>query len=161
MNQEIKYYIYILLIFGIVSVILQSVLTPFIMISVWQPDFVLVIVLLMGMRFGSIGGSSAGLILGFIQDALSPLPVGITALPKVIAGYAAGKMRSIGLEGTMYYLWFVILILVHEIIVYLFFQYISELSFGYLIYSRVFPNTIYTTIILFFINLFTRSYFSE
>ncbi len=161
MNHETRYYVYLLLIFGISSILLQSLLVPFIQINVWRPEFVLIIVLFMGKRFGSIKGSTAGFVLGLIQDSLSSLPVGITALPKSIAGYAAGKLGRFGVEGTLFYLLFVSLILLHELIVYAFYQFITDISFGYLIYSRVFPNTIYTTVIMFILNLFTKPYFSE
>ena len=161
MNQENKYFLFTLLLFGIAAIIIQSLLVPLIEINLWQPDLVLVIVLLIGKRFDSIKGSTAGFILGILQDSLSPLPTGITALPKAIAGYAAGKTKIMRLEGAMYYLWFVLLIFAHEAITYLFLQYKTDLTFTYLLYSRVFPNTVYTTLMLFIVNLFTGKYFTE
>lgn len=161
MNQETKYLIFILIVFGISAVIIQSVFVPFIEINVWRPDMVLVVVLLIGKRFGAVSGSTSGFLLGVLQDSLTAMPMGITALPKAIAGYAAGKTKSLHLEGAMYYVWFVVFIFVHEIIFYAFFQYKTDVSYAYLLYSRVFPNTIYTTIMLFIVNLFTNKYFVE
>ena len=148
-------------IFGAGSIILQSLLVPMMELRLWKPDLVLIIVLLIGKRFGSISGSSAGFILGIIQDSLTGMPVGITALPKAFAGYASGKTKPMRLEGTMYYVWFVFLILVHEMIVFAFFQYKTDLSYTFLMYSRVFPNTIYTTIMLLVVTLFTRKHFRD
>ncbi len=161
MDQENKYYIFMFFIFGLTSVILQSLFVPFLEIHVWRPDFVLIIVLLMGKRFGSIRGSTCGFILGVLQDALTSMPIGITALPKVIAGYASGKIKPLRLEGTSYYLWLMLFILTHELIVFFFIQYITELSYTYLIYSRVFPNTIYSVVMLFIVNMLSGKYFVE
>jgi len=161
MNQENKYFLFTLLLFGISAIVIQSLLVPLIEINLWQPDLVLVIVLLIGKRFDSIKGSTAGFVLGIMQDSLSPLPIGITALPKAIAGFAAGKTKVMRLEGAMYYVWFVLLIFIHEMITYLFLQYKTDLTFTYMLYSRVFPNTVYTTLMLFIINLFSGKYFTE
>lgn len=161
MDQENKYYIFMLFIFGLTSVIVQSIFVPFLEINVWRPDFVLIIVLLMGKRFGPIRGSTCGFFLGILQDSLTSMPIGITALPKAIAGYAAGKVKILRLEGTSYYLWFMLFIFIHELIAFFFFQFTTELSFTYLIYSRVFPNTIYSILMLFIVNILSGKYFTE
>ena len=161
MNQEIKYTLFIFLTFGLGSVLLQSILGPYLEINVWKPDFVLIVVLLMGRRFGSVTGSSAGFLLGIIQDALTSMPIGITALPKALAGYATGKMKSLKLEGSISFLWFVAFVFLHEMIFYFIMQFKLELSFLYLIYGRVFPNTIYTTVMLSITYLSTQKYFTE
>ncbi|MGD9898200.1 MAG: rod shape-determining protein MreD [Calditrichaceae bacterium] len=161
MNQELKYFIFIFIAFGISSVVLQSVFVPFIELNVWRPDLVLVVVLLTGKRFGSVGGSTSGFLLGILQDALTSMPIGISALPKAVAGYASGKIKAVRLEGAVYYLMYVVLIFLHEVIYYLFIQFKIDISFTELIYSRVFPNTIYTTLMLIFVNLFAQKYFTE
>ena len=161
MNHEQKYYLTILVIFGIGSVLIQSFFVPYLEITIWRPDFVLVVVLLMGRRFGSIQGSSAGFILGILMDSLTSMPVGISAFPKAIVGYMSGKMKSVGVSGTMYIVWFVLMILIHEIIIYLFLQYKTDLPFAKLLYSRVFPNTIYTTVMFFVVSFFLKKYFTE
>jgi len=161
MNQETKYFLFILLLFGFSAIIVQSLVVQLIEVNLWQPDLVLVIVLLVGKRFDPIKGSTAGFVLGILQDSLSPLPVGLTALPKALVGYASGKTKILRLEGAMYYLWFILLIFAHEAITYLFLQYKTDLTFTYLLYSRVFPNTVYTTLMLFIVNLFSGKYFTE
>ena len=55
MNQEIKYFLFIFITFGIGSVLIQGLVVPYIAIgSVWKPDLVVIIVLLIGKRFGSV-----------------------------------------------------------------------------------------------------------
>jgi rod shape-determining protein MreD len=161
MNHEQKYYLTILVIFGLGSVLIQSLFVPYLEISVWRPDFVLIMVLLIGKRFGCIQGSSAGFLLGVILDSLTSMPIGISALPKAIVGYTSGKMKSVGVSGTMYIVWFVLMIFIHELIIYLFLQFKTDLPFVQLLYSRAFPNTIYTTIMFFVVSFFLRKYFTE
>lgn len=161
MNYEIKYLFFIMLVFGIGAIVAQGVLAPLIEINVWRPDFVLIVVLLISKRFGSVPGSTSGFILGILQDALTSMSVGITAFPKAIVGYALGKAKSMKLEGAMYYLWFVLMILIHELIYYGLLQFKLDASYSYLIFSRVFPNTVYSTLMLILIHMFTYKYFKE
>ena len=161
MSHEQKYYLTVLVIFGIGAVLLQSFFVPYLEITVWRPDIVLIIVLLIGKRFGCIKGSTAGFILGVLMDSLTSMPVGISAFPKSIVGYTSGKMKSVGVSGTMYIVWFVVMILIHEIIIYLFLQFKTDLPFAQLLYSRVFPNTIYTTFMFFVVSFFFKKYFTE
>lgn len=162
MNQETKYYLFILATFGTSSIILQSIFVPYIEIyDVWKPDVVLIVVLLIGKRFGSVHGSTTGFLLGIIQDSLTSMPIGITALPKALAGYASGKMNTLKMEGTVTFLWFILFTFLHEFLYYFILQFKMEISFTYLIYSRIFPNTIYTTIMLWITYSSTQKYFDN
>jgi len=150
-----------MLFFGVGSLLAQALLAPLISVRLWEPDFVLVIVLLMAKRFGGIKGSSAGFFLGLLQDAITGLPLGISAMPKAISGYLAGKFHGQTVKNISLDLWFIIFILIHEVVFYGLFQFKSEFSFQFLLFSRALPNTIYTTISLLIISFFTRNYFSE
>ena len=162
MNQEFKYYLVIAFLFGIGSVLIQSFVVPYIsIIGVWRPDIILVVVLLIGKRFGSVAGTTTGFFLGLLQDSLTAMPIGISALPKVVAGYASGKMKKLKFEGSVNFLWFISFIFIHEFIFYLFLQFKTEQTFTYLIYSRIFPNTIYTTVLMGVTYVSTQKYFSE
>ena len=140
---------------------MQTFFVPYLEIYGWHPDLVLIIVLLIGKRFGSLQGSTVGFLLGIIQDSLTSMPIGITALPKSLIGYTSGKMKSVGVSGTMYIVWFVLMIFIHELIIYLFLQFKTELSFAQLLYTNVFPNTIYSTITFFVVSFFLKKYFTE
>jgi rod shape-determining protein MreD len=147
--------------FGISAIILQVILVPLIEISGWRPDFVLIVVLLISKRFGTVPGSTSGFILGILQDSLTTMPVGISAFPKAIVGYALGKAKGTRTEGGMYYFWFVLMIFLHELIFYLFLQFKMEVSYSYLVFSRIFPNTVYSTIMLVLVDVLTHKYFRE
>lgn len=162
MNQEIKYYIFILLTFGLGSVLLQGLIVPYIAVgSVWKPDLVVIIVLLIGKRFGSVGGSTAGFVLGLLQDSLTAMPIGISAIPKVLIGYATGKMTALKFEGSVNFLWFIFLLFFHEFIFYFILQFKTDITFTYLIYSRIFPNTIYGSIMMVITYFSTQKYFAD
>ena len=51
----------------------------------------------------------------------------------------------------------IFLILIHGSIFYLFYQFRTETTYFYLIFTRVFPNTIYTFFIALFISIFVKS----
>ncbi len=161
MNHENKYYLLIVTLFGLGSIVFQSLVIPFLEIHVWRPDVVLIITLLTARRFGSLRGSSAGFFLGIIQDSLTGMPVGITALPKALGGYFAGKLRVYRLEPVYNYVWFTAFIFLHELITYAFYQFKTDLSFAELVYTRAFPNTVYSFIMLVVIHFFTQKYFNE
>lgn len=160
MNHETKYLLTLFLFFGLGSVIIQSLLVPYITIHIWRPDFVLIIVLLMAKRFGSLNGSTIGFVLGILQDSLTSMPIGISALPKALAGYAAGKARLLMLGDAMNMVLFMLLIFVHELIIYAFIQFKTDVSYPLLIFSRVFPNTIYGIVMMLIVHYFLDKYFS-
>ncbi len=160
MNHELKYFLYLTFTYGIAAITLQSVLVPYIDLYGWRPDLVLIITLFIGMRFGSVYGSSFGFIMGLLQDSLSPLALGITALPKALAGYGTGKIKILKFSGSVVYLWHILFIFLHELITYLILSLRIENEFTLLLYTRVFPNTVYTTVLMIIFGLLTFKTFS-
>ncbi len=161
MHQETKWYLVLLLIFGVSSLLLQALFAPLIRINFWEPDFVVAIVLLLSKRFGAIKGSTAGFILGLLQDALTGLPLGISALPKTVSGYLAGKFHGQAVKGLAMDLWFVLFILIHEAIFYTLFSIKTQVPFQQLLFARALPDAMYTTVVLLITIFFTNKYFSE
>ena len=155
-----KNVIYILLI-GLLAILMQAFFVPIIEIGVWRPDIVLLAVLFIGYRFGMIPGALAGFILGLLQDALSPLPLGISSLAGSIIGFSAGQVRQMKVALNARVFVSVILILVHGCIFYFFYQLRSESTFIYLLLTRVFPNTIYTFVLGLILTFFMRPNFEE
>ena len=148
--------IYILLI-GMLSLLLQAFFVPIIEIGVWRPDIVLLAVLYIGYRNGVIAGILSGFVLGLLQDSMSPLPLGMTSLVNSIIGFAAGQIRQFKLAYNARIFASVILILIQGCIFYFFYQFRGEVNYGYLLLTRVFPNTIYTFLIGLLISFFNRS----
>lgn len=152
--------IYIFVI-GLIAIFFQAFFVPIIEIGVWRPDLVLIAVLYIGYRYGMIPGALAGFALGIFQDALSPLPLGMSSLAGSIIGFAAGQVRQFKLAVNARILASVILILLHGCIFYFFYQLRSESTFIYLLLTRVFPNTIYTFVLGLILSFFIRPNYEE
>jgi rod shape-determining protein MreD len=64
------------------------------------PDFVLLFILFMGIRFNTLHSIVAGFVMGMIRDTVTFYPFGLNALVFVLAGYLPHTMRrSFYLEG--------------------------------------------------------------
>ncbi len=146
---------------GLTAVLVQAFFVPLIEIGVWRPNVVLIAVLYIGYRYGMIPGALAGFVLGILQDALSPLPLGISSLAGSIIGFSAGQVRQLKLALNARVFMSVILILIHGCIFYFFYQLRSESTFIYLLLTRVFPNTIYTFVLGLILSFFIRPNFEE
>jgi rod shape-determining protein MreD len=153
-------FIYILII-GLVAILIQAFFVPLIEIGVWRPDFVILAVMYIGYRYGMIPGALTGFFLGIIQDALSPLPLGISSMANSIIGFAAGQVKQFKLALNARILASVIMILLHGCIFYFFYQLRSDVDFYYLVLTRVFPNTLYTFLIGLILSFFIRPNLDE
>ncbi len=161
MKHENRWFLVLLITFGLGSLLLQALVVPLIRINIWQPEIVLCVVLLLSKRFGAMHGSTAGFVLGILQDALTGLPVGMSAFPKAFVGYLAGKFHGQTIKGLFMDLWFVLFILIHEIIFYIFLGIKAEMNITELLITRALPDVIYTMVALLVINLFVKKYLSE
>jgi rod shape-determining protein MreD len=141
-EKKINYWHIILL--GVFALLFQTYFVPHIEIVVWRPDIILMVVLYSGNRYGVLAGTLSGFFLGLLQDTLSLTPIGISSLANSICGFLAGQTKQIKLTANMSSLIALILILLHGLVFYFFYQFKSETTFLNLIFSRVFPNTIYT-----------------
>ena len=146
-----------IVIIGLVALLLQAFFVPIIEIGVWRPDIVLLAVIYIGYRYGVIPGILSGFILGLIQDSMSPLPLGTTSFVNSLIGFVAGQIRQFKLAYNARILTTVILILAQGCLFFFFYQFNSEANYGYLLLTRVFPNTVYTFIIGLLISFFTSS----
>jgi rod shape-determining protein MreD len=141
-DKKISYWQIILL--SVFAFLFQIYFVPLIEILVWRPDLILVVILYIGNRYGVLTGTLSGFILGILQDSVSLTPMGLSSLTNSICGFLAGQTKEIKLTANMSLLAFLFLILLHGLIFYVFYQFKSETTYLYLIFSRVFPNTIYT-----------------
>ena len=58
------------------------------------PDLVLIVVIFISLKNGSVAGCTAGFISGIIMDFASAAPLGLNAMTKTITGFVAGKFHS-------------------------------------------------------------------
>ena len=74
--------------------LVQSVILSNITVLPAIPDLVLILVVYISLMNGSTAGCTAGFISGLIMDFASAAPLGLNAMTKTIAGFAAGKFHT-------------------------------------------------------------------
>lgn len=79
------------LLFGI---ILQTTVVNYIAIFGVKPDLLLIIVVYLGFKRGSLTGEISGFFGGFLEDLFTGNLIGINALAKTIIGYIVGLARG-------------------------------------------------------------------
>ncbi len=156
MTSDSGYQIIRLTAISIVALILQISFIPMIEIGVWRPDLIVLIVIFVGFRHGGTQGILAGFILGVLSDSFSPHPVGISAFANTIIGFLAGQVRQFKLAYNTRILALIILILIQTSLFFLIFQLQMDVSYFYLLATRVFPNTLYTFLIAILLAVFFR-----
>jgi rod shape-determining protein MreD len=145
-----------LLIASIIALILQIGFIPLIRIGTWQPDLVVLIVIFAGFQYGATYGILTGFLLGALQDSFSPHPVGISAFADTIVGFLSGQLRTFKLAFNTRYLAIIILILIQSALFFLLYQIQTDISYLYLVATRVFPNTLYTFLIAILLSVFLK-----
>jgi rod shape-determining protein MreD len=161
MYLDKKYQNVRILILSLIAFILQLYFVPLIEISIWRPDIILLLIIYIGFYYGAIPGTLTGFIIGIFQDAMSPIPVGMTSLANCVIGFSAGQVKQFKLALNAKVVAALVLILGHGLIFYLVYRYKSEATYVHLIFSRVFPNTIYTFILGLIFSIFFSSSMEE
>ncbi len=86
-------FILILLSF-IISLVLETTLFNRLSVYGAKPDFVLIIVVLIAVKKGSMAGQLYGFIGGLMQDCLSYGVLGVQAMVKAITGFGSGFLKN-------------------------------------------------------------------
>jgi rod shape-determining protein MreD len=159
MLKDKKFTFVYIIIIGAISLLLQIFFIPLIEIALWRPDLILLFTIFIGYRYGVIYGTLTGFILGIFQDSIGPGTMGFSPLANCIVGFLAGQIRQLKLAYNVKILVTILLILIHGIIFYLFYQFRTDTSYSYLILTRVFPNTIYTFGVGMLLSLFFKTDF--
>ena len=159
MTFEKRYTFIYFIIISASAFLLQSFFIPLIEINIWRPNLIILVIIFFGFRSGVFYGTIGGFFLGLIQDSMGANPLGISSLANCIVGYIAGQTKQVKLSINTRISVSIILILLNSIIFYFFYQFNTTLSFLYLLFSRAFPNTIYTFIIGILIYIFIKSQF--
>ena len=137
--------------------ILQIYLVPVLEINVWRPDLILIVILFMGYKYGAVTGTIVGFALGLFQDSLSANPIGISSFANSIVGFLAGSFREFKIKSNTAYLTTILLLLLHGFLFYLLYHIKSEASYTFLIFTRIFPNTIYSFLVWLVVSNFFKS----
>lgn len=78
--------------FLVLSLILQQTLIQIISIGSIKPDLVMVVLVAVSMRYGSVVGLFSGLTIGLIQDVYAIESLGANAMAKCLVGYFTGLL---------------------------------------------------------------------
>jgi rod shape-determining protein MreD len=153
---------YFKLVFIIVCVfLLQIYFVPVIEINFWRPDLILIIIIFIGHKYGPMTATIVGFVLGIFQDSLSVSPIGISSFANCIIGFLAGSIREYKMKSNTAYLFTILLLLSHGFLFYLIYHLKTEATYAYFIFTRIFPNTIYTFIIWLVSSYFFKSMVEE
>ena len=80
---------------GLGVLLLQILLSEFLTIRGLRPDFMLIFVLIVSLRSGSLAGVAAGFSLGLMEDLLSAGSLlGLAPLTKSLTGFMVGRLQG-------------------------------------------------------------------
>ncbi len=80
---------------GLAALFLQMMLSDFLTIRGLRPDFVLIFVVYLSIRWGGLAGIIAGFSLGLMEDFLSAGSLmGLAPLTKSITGFLVGRLQG-------------------------------------------------------------------
>lgn len=127
---------------------LQAALSSRIAIGAVAPDFIVVWLVLFGLRQGPIPGALFGFVLGFVVDLGNPGFLGLNALTKTVVGYAAGRMGSATSPGSVVlFVVFLVAAFVHDVVYYIMYLWPAVGGAFMSILSIALPSALYTAVI--------------
>ena len=139
---------------GLGILLLQILLSDFLTIRGLRPDFMLIFVIIVSLRSGSLSGVVAGFSLGLVEDFLSAGSLmGLAPLTKSLTGFMIGRLRGryITMNPISFHLIWISVVAIHFFIfIYVNFQSLLEanalifwLTYAYaMLYTMVFVAAI-------------------
>jgi rod shape-determining protein MreD len=134
--------------FLVLGLILQQTLVQIISIGSIKPDLILVILVAVSMRYGSVVGVFSGLTIGLIQDVYAIEALGANAMAKCLVGYCTGLLdeKVIKVMPATKVLFLAMAFLFHDI-VYSLCAGFHGMAFWEALVHRTIPSGIYTLLI--------------
>ncbi|MFC2075658.1 rod shape-determining protein MreD [candidate division KSB1 bacterium] len=133
----------------IIALILHTTLFDLIAIGGVRPDLLLIILVLLSLRGGSITGTLVGFIIGFFQDLYSPEMFGLNALTKSIVGYLLGLNKDRVYWGSFPVQAQIIFfsVLFHDFAYFLIYSFYSVSTFLRFMLVQALPTALYSAVI--------------
>ncbi|MCF7800446.1 MAG: rod shape-determining protein MreD [Candidatus Marinimicrobia bacterium] len=155
--MKAKHFNYIIA--AIVAMLVQWMLQPIIAIGGIGPNFLVIFIIAMALRFGPIPSVWTAFVLGLVNDALTATDLmGLTAFGLAVVGYIAAQFKG-HLNKITPILQYVILFLI-VCIYYLVNDFIAYQSldwrFTTILLGHILPASVYTFIMLFFVSSVTQ-----
>jgi rod shape-determining protein MreD len=132
----------------VLSLILQQTLVQIISIGSIKPDLVMVVLVGVSMRYGSVVGLFSGLAIGLIQDVYAIEALGANAMAKCLVGYCTGLLdeKVIKVMPATKVLFLAVAFLFHDII-YSLAAGFHGAAFWEALLTRTVPSGIYTLLV--------------
>lgn len=134
--------------FLVLALILQQTLIQIISIGSIKPDLVMVVLVAVSMRYGSVVGLYSGMAIGLIQDVYAIEALGANALGKCLVGYGTGLLdeKVIKVMPATKVLFLGVAFLVHDLVYSLAAGFHGS-AFWQAILTRTVPSGIYTLLL--------------
>jgi len=141
--------IIVLICFSLLTILVQLLFVPWMTIRDIRPDFILILVLLVGRFEGRMVGQIYGFSIGLLIDAIGIGSfLGLSALTKTISGFFSGylKNQKAKMNVFSYYAIPLVIIFLHFIIFYLVNFKNAEITTYNVILRYVIPASLYTSV---------------
>ena len=134
--------------FLILGLILQQTLVRIISIGSIKPDIILVILVAVSLRYGSVVGLFAGFTVGLIEDVYAIDSLGANAMAKCLVGYFTGLMdeKVIKVMPATKVLFLAVAFLIHDVVYSLAAGFTGS-AFWDALLQRTVPSGIYTLLV--------------
>jgi rod shape-determining protein MreD len=134
--------------FLILGLILQQTLVQIISIGSIKPDMVMVVLVAVSMRYGSVVGLFSGMAIGLIQDVYAIEALGANAMAKCLVGYGTGLLdeKVIKVMPATKVLFLGVAFFVHDVVYSLAAGFHGE-EFWNALLTRTVPSGIYTLLV--------------
>jgi len=139
----------------LLTLIGQLVLAPKIAILGIEPDFLVLLLVILSLRTGSAGGALIGFAMGILQGLVVPETLGMDALAKCLVGWSVGKVApTLAMEGPPLYIGLpAVAVLVHDLIYLVCLTHLDVPRIGETFVMRSIPIAAYTGMVSFAVGL--------
>lgn len=138
------------LIFAVALTLLgQLTLAPKIALFGIEPDFLVLLLVILALRTGPVVGALLGFTIGILQGLVVPETLGMDALAKCVVGWAVGKVSpTLAMEGPpLYFALPALAVLAHDLIYLVCLTRLDVLRVGEAFVLRSLPIAVYTGLI--------------
>lgn len=143
--------------FSLIAVFLQSLVGPWLTIQEIRPDFILLLVILIGQSEGRFAGQLFGFGIGLFVDSIGGgSSFGISIFTKTIGGFLAGflKHQRTKMNIFTYYAIIFVIFFIHFYIFYSIYYRSLDLSLQFRLVRYILPSILYSGIFYILIDYF-------
>lgn len=145
---------------GLILLMVQGLLGPWLAIQKIRPDFLLIFVIFVGQKEGKVFGQLTGFVFGLLIDILGiGTFFGLSVFTKTISGFIAGylKDQKNKINIFSYYVVILLVLFINFFLFYSIYYHSLNLSIQYRMARYILPSLIYTGVFYFLIEfIFSR-----